>query len=73
MSGDRYDGVARSVRDVQRANGGMQRQLDRQLAEDVVIDADRRLLLRSPSGTYWAITVNDAGGLSTTNVGVNPL
>jgi hypothetical protein len=41
----------------------------RDLQNDVVIDGPRRLLLRSPGGTYFAVTVSDAGVLSTVNMG----
>ncbi len=46
---------------------------DRERREDVVIEDPRRLFLRSPNGTYFAITVDDAGKLSATNMGPNPL
>lgn len=45
------------------------RELQRQREEDVRIEEDRRLVLRSPDGTYWSVTVNDAGALATTNLG----
>ncbi len=37
--------------------------------EDLVVEFPRRLLLRSPNGTYFAITVDNAGALSAINVG----
>ncbi len=37
--------------------------------EDQVVEFPRRLLLRSPNGTYFAITVDNAGALSAINVG----
>ncbi|MGW8135375.1 hypothetical protein ACWGNZ_07025 [Sphingomonas zeae] len=46
---------------------------DRQQREDVTIEDPRRLFLRSPNGTYWQVTVSDAGVLTTTNMGSNPL
>lgn len=45
----------------------------REKGEDVVIEDPRRLFLRSPNGTYWQIGVNDAGALTTINMGTNPL
>lgn len=63
-----------SIKDVR----SLQTQLDRtsrdlaaQGVEDVVIDNARRLLLRSPNGTYFAIGVTDAGVLTATNVGTS--
>lgn len=35
---------------------------------DVIIDGDRRLVLRSPDGTYFKLTVDNAGALGTTEV-----
>ena len=49
------------------------RSRDREKREDVVIEDPRRLFLRSPNGTYFAITVDDTGKLSATNMGPNPL
>ena len=46
---------------------------DRQQREDVTIEDPRRLFLRSPNGTYWQVSVSDAGVLTTTNMGSNPL
>lgn len=46
---------------------------DRQQREDVTIEDPRRLFLRSPNGTYWQVSVTDAGVLTTTNMGSNPL
>lgn len=46
---------------------------DRQQREDVTIEDPRRLFLRSPNGTYWQVSVSDAGVLITTNMGSNPL
>ena len=69
----RYDVV---VRDVQGLRGTLERQaraLDDQAQEDVVIDGARRLLLRSPNGTYFALVVSDAGVISTVNMGAHPL
>ncbi len=37
--------------------------------EDVIVELPRRLLLRSPNGTFFAITVDDAGVVSALNVG----
>lgn len=65
-----------SVKDLRSLQAELERQsntLDRAAGEDVVIDDVRRLLLRSPNGTFWAITVDDAGGLATVNMGANPL
>ena len=37
--------------------------------EDVRIDGGRRLVLRSPDGHYWSITVDSAGVLLSTDLG----
>lgn len=48
-------------------------QQDRRLArserEDVIVDLERRLLVRSPNGTFWSITVDDLGAISATSMG----
>ncbi|HEV2078706.1 MAG TPA: hypothetical protein VGR19_02250 [Allosphingosinicella sp.] len=36
---------------------------------DVILENGRRALIRSANGTYWSVTVTDAGVLQTTNVG----
>lgn len=36
---------------------------------DIVIEEPRRLLLRSPNGTYFTLSVDDAGALTATDVG----
>lgn len=63
-----------SLRDVQSLQSSLARQ-QRQAAadaqEDVVIDGERRLLLRSPNGTYFGLTVDNAGALSTVNLGTS--
>lgn len=46
---------------------------DREKREDVVIEDPRRLFLRSPNGTYFGISVTDAGVVTATNMGSNPL
>lgn len=69
----RYDSVVRDVRGLQRAGGAQRQLVDQIRQEDQVFDQERRLLLRSPNGTFFAIVVDDAGGLSTVNVGANPL
>lgn len=37
---------------------------------DVLIDASRRLIMRSPSGRFWALAVSDAGVLSAVDMGL---
>ena len=39
--------------------------------EDVVIEYPRRLCIRSANGTFWQVSVTDAGVMSTTNVGTS--
>jgi hypothetical protein len=65
---------APNIRDVKGLNAAlsdMESEMDAMAQEDVVIDNARRLMLRSPNGTYWAITVSDAGALSTVNMGAS--
>lgn len=45
----------------------------REQSADVVIEHPRRLFMRSPNGTYWQLDVTDAGALTITNAGSNPL
>ena len=66
--------------DQQRDAGRLSQRLDetdrsrsREKREDVVIEDPRRLFLRSPNGTYFGITVSDAGVITATNMGANPL
>ncbi|TKD50579.1 hypothetical protein [Sphingomonas baiyangensis] len=40
--------------------------------EDVILDGDRRLVLRSPDGSYWALTVSDAGAVAARPIGGRP-
>jgi hypothetical protein len=56
----------------QRVDAG-DKALDRSKREDVVVEDPRRLFLRSPNGTYWQISVTDAGAITATNMGTNPL
>lgn len=37
--------------------------------EDVVLDGDRRLILRSPNGHYWSLGISDAGAIVATDIG----
>lgn len=50
--------IARQDRDIRRS-----------AEEDVLIGDTRRLILRSPNGHYWSVTVTDAGALATTDLG----
>ncbi|MCP3735619.1 hypothetical protein M9979_12120 [Sphingomonas sp. RP10(2022)] len=66
--------------EAQDSNNRLRQRLDegdrarsRAKREDVVIEDPRRLFLRSPNGTYFGITVSDAGVLTATNMGSNPL
>ena len=63
----------RDIRDVQRRLDVSER--ERELADtaDLLVDGDRRLILRSPSGHYWQITVGDDGTLATTDLGTSVL
>lgn len=37
--------------------------------EDVIIEHPRRLMLRSPDGHFWLLGVDNAGALTTTDMG----
>ncbi|HEX8418818.1 MAG TPA: hypothetical protein VF638_02260 [Sphingomonas sp.] len=66
-------GAIRDQGSLEAELGRMDRRTRDLSLEDVVIGLDRRLLIRSPNGTYFAIVVSDAGALSTVNVGAQPL
>jgi hypothetical protein len=59
----------------QRRQRDRQAQTDRRVAKmadsDVMIDSVRRLILRSPAGTYFSLAVADDGSLSTVNLGTS--
>lgn len=69
-----------SFQDQQRDTNRLRQRADetdrartREAKTDVVIEDARRLFLRSPNGTYFAVTVTDAGALEAVNMGPNPL
>ena len=71
MSRGGISGLTSDVRGLTASAERLQRD-QRQAAEaDVVIDGPRALKLRSPNGTYYALVVDDAGVLSTVNVGTS--
>lgn len=41
--------------------------------DDIIIDGSRRILLRSPNGHYWSIGASNAGAMTLTDLGTNPL
>jgi hypothetical protein len=47
------------------------RRLRRAENEDVIIGDGRRLILRSPNGHFWNVTVSNAGVLSATDMGTS--
>jgi hypothetical protein len=62
--------------DLQRDSGRLRQRVDagdraarRAAQEDVIVEYPRRLLLRSPDGTFFAIGVADNGTLTATNMG----
>lgn len=66
--------------DIQQEQRRQRSQIDdatrahRDVAEgDQVFDSVRRLFLRSPNGTHFAVVVANDGTLSTVNMGANPL
>lgn len=68
-TGRQRSATIKDVRSVQAQLDRASRDLGAMSIEDVVIDNARRLLLRSPNGTYFAIGVTDAGVVTATNVG----
>ncbi len=56
-------------RHVDRALVDVKAALDGILDSDAVIETPRRLMLRSPDGHYWALTVDNAGVLGTVDMG----
>lgn len=73
MSGDFAYARVRDIRDVQRRLDVNER--ERELADtaDVLVDGDRRLILRDTDGHYWQITVGTDGTLATTDLGASVL
>lgn len=45
-----------------------QRRVDN--AADQIFEHPRRLILRSPNGHHWHVTVSDAGAIATTDLGI---
>lgn len=39
---------------------------------DIIINDERYLMIRSPNGHYWAISVSDAGVVSAVDKGTTP-
>jgi hypothetical protein len=40
--------------------------------DDIVVEHPRRIVLRSPNGHYWAISIHDDGTLAASDVGTKP-
>lgn len=61
-----------AVTDIRSLNDKFDRQsrANRAAAEaDVIADNGRRIMVRSPNGHYWSITVSDAGVVSAVDQG----
>jgi hypothetical protein len=56
-------------RRVERALVDVKAAIDDILDSDTVIETPRRLMLRSPDGHYWALTVSNAGVLGAVDMG----
>lgn len=65
----RYEQIAQDLQRQRDRLDSADRKRRQDVEGDVVIDGPRRLLLRSPNGTYFSIGVSDAGVLTTTNMG----
>lgn len=68
---NRYDQAARDGHDLRREQDQAKRERRRLQLDDVIIDNDRKILLRSANGHYWSIQVSNAGVLSTTDEGTS--
>ncbi|AYJ85779.1 hypothetical protein D3Y57_07070 [Sphingomonas paeninsulae] len=64
-------GAIRDVRTLQQRMQTNDRAARDALESDVVLDGPRRLMLRSPNGTYFSVTVDNAGALHTVNLGTS--
>lgn len=71
MSG--WNDMQRDTNRLRQRADEVDRRRTRDQDADVVIEHPRRLFLRSPGGTYFQLEVSDAGVLTATNVGSNPL
>jgi len=73
MSYNRSRGnVSGSIEDVRSLTAQVDRQARAQRGAEeghVIIDGARELKIRSPNGTYWGIRVDNAGALSTVDLG----
>jgi hypothetical protein len=47
------------------------RRLRRNADEDVIIGDGRRLIVRSPNGHFWNITVDNAGAITAIDMGTS--
>lgn len=45
----------------------------RSIEGDVICVDERRLVLRSPDGHFWQVTVDNTGALGTVDLGTEPL
>jgi hypothetical protein len=65
-------GTFRTIRnagDIESALRENDKQRQRDQQADVLVEMPRRLILRSPDGTYWQISVANDGTLVTDNLG----
>jgi hypothetical protein len=56
-------------RSIRAATDGLARRLKQAENNDVIIGDGRRLILRSPNGHFWNVTVGDTGTLTATDMG----
>lgn len=73
MSGDFAYARVRDLRDVQRRLNASEREREFDATADVLVDGDRRLILRDTAGHYWQVKVGTDGTLSTTDLGTDVL
>ena len=73
MSGRNQPGAARDAQALSRSIERLRRGAEQSEQSDLLIADPRRLFLRSANGTWFRLVVDDAGALSTVNVGAEPI
>ena len=56
-------------RQTRAAFADQSRRIRKATDDDVIIGDGRRLIVRSPNGHFWSITVSDAGVIAATDLG----
>lgn len=61
----------RTAEEVERGFRDIQRLRATDVAADVMIINPRRLILQSPDGHYWSLSISNVGALTTNDLGLN--